>query len=865
MKQFKQYVENCLSDLRQQNASPEEKMKSFDFSFQEHPEYVADGYALLQYALEKKADQGIIEAFFEQVYQSDNELSRRLDIDDQRDYLDFVAMSEQLCMEVAKFSGAGYHYLGNLYNAERWSTEERDDKEVRNKAAEMGYLPALIVKINQSESLSEAKKYYKQMVGSKGWFANIFGGNTHHRSEGMQALVEAIAEVELYFYKQANEERDDYAEAQKFLLKQAAVIERYISESPLQGNWILADVYDYLGYMAFRADELDEAEQWHLKERELRGSSYRLGLLYFYNDEYFEGKEEVALAILKEAYYGLTTAAAEEIAVYYRNLSEEKDDEAYLQYKKWVKRGAEYRIPWCCHEYATLLYREHLESDGDMTEALLYLERGAQLNYPASLRNLANTYWDGYLGEVKVGEPNKARSRELFERGVEAGDMSCMHYLGRMYEEGDIDGKPNYEEAFKCFLQASEEEPASCSALGRYYSRGLVVERDLAKSEEYYLKAVEQGEAFAMVQLGLMVMEGIVSGGNKRAFELFSQAADEGYPDGLFYKGRLLWLGFDGVPQDPEEGAKLLLQAYEAAPEDESNYCLVAEVLRSNVLGEPQTDKALELLQSGADKGDANCIYELGNAYYHGAGVVEDNKRAIELYTKAAEMGHTMSNFALGEIYFYGLADVEENNKKAVEHYKVAGENGHAKALSRIGDYYLYDYDDLNEVERAFEYYVKADQLNYISEGLGLCYANGIGVEKSLSKAYEVYDRGAADGNVNCSFRKARALDEGEGVKANPQEALEIYQSLAEMGFSAGQLHFGLCLLNGKNIAADPEKGVEWISKAAEAGLAQAEYELGNCYIAGLGVSESEEMAMEWYARAAEHGHSGAAQLLGQA
>ncbi len=92
---------------------------------------------------------------------------------------------------------------------------------------------------------------------------------------------------------------------------------------------------------------------------------------------------------------------------------------------------------------------------------------------------------------------------------------------------------------------------------------------------------------------------------------------------------------------------------------------------------------------------------------------------------------------------------------------------------------------------RDFEERLKADRLRVEEERveaykLGQAYANGIGVEKNLSKVVEWY-------------RKA-----------------------AEQGYAVAQYYLGVCYKNGDGVAKYAVKAVEWCKKAAEQGCAKA-------------------------------------------
>ena len=65
-------------------------------------------------------------------------------------------------------------------------------------------------------------------------------------------------------------------------------------------------------------------------------------------------------------------------------------------------------------------------------------------------------------------------------------------------------------------------------------------------------------------------------------------------------------------------------------------------------------------------------------------GVETNEARAIELYTKAAEMGSGLAAHALGRIYELGPCGVAVNKMEALKWYRVAVERGDTIAQRRV-------------------------------------------------------------------------------------------------------------------------------------------------------------------------------------
>ena len=93
----------------------------------------------------------------------------------------------------------------------------------------------------------------------------------------------------------------------------------------------------------------------------------------------------------------------------------------------------------------------------------------------------------------------------------------------------------------------------------------------------------------------------------------------------------------------------------------------------------------LAMIQKRVDKGDAEAIYQLGNKCYHGKlGLTKNVPRAIELYTKAAELGSVDVHCQLGMVYHTGDG-VEEDKPRGTHHWQQAAMQGHATSRHNLG------------------------------------------------------------------------------------------------------------------------------------------------------------------------------------
>ena len=85
---------------------------------------------------------------------------------------------------------------------------------------------------------------------------------------------------------------------------------------------------------------------------------------------------------------------------------------------------------------------------------------------------------------------------------------------------------------------------------------------------------------------------------------------------------------------------------------------------------------------------DAEALFLQAEAYYNGEGKNENIKKAVDLYRKAAELGHGEALFKMGNFYLKGADGVSQSPEIAVQYYAMAADEGHKRSLYELGTCY---------------------------------------------------------------------------------------------------------------------------------------------------------------------------------
>ena len=208
---------------------------------------------------------------------------------------------------------------------------------------------------------------------------------------------------------------------------------------------------------------------------------------------------------------------------------------------------------------------------------------------------------------------------------------------------------------------------------------------------------------------------------------------------------------------------------------------------------------------------------------------------------------------------FSDLIKYGVKNEAEIAKLKSEAEAGDAVAQQELGFYY----DSQKDAVKAFEWYQKAAAQGNVAAqyNLGVMYDNGVGVPEDDVKAVEWYQKAAVQGAVYAQSTLGYMYSRGEGVNKDLVKAFEWYQKAAAQGNVAAQYNLGVMYDNGVGVPEDDVKAVEWYQKAAAQGDAQSN--LGVMYNKGNGVPKDSVKAFEWYQKAAEQGNAKAQHSLG--
>ena len=132
-------------------------------------------------------------------------------------------------------------------------------------------------------------------------------------------------------------------------------------------------------------------------------------------------------------------------------------------------------------------------------------------------------------------------------------------------------------------------------------------------------------------------------------------------------------------PTDNDADALARIQTRVSKKDPEAIYTLGLKYFFGSLGLQKDIRKAVELWTEAAELGSINALFDLGLAYRLGEGVQRDDAKAAEFYTKAAMQGHVESRHNLGCI-----EGRKGNYDRAVRHLLISAKMGHKDSLERI-------------------------------------------------------------------------------------------------------------------------------------------------------------------------------------
>lgn len=218
-----------------------------------------------------------------------------------------------------------------------------------------------------------------------------------------------------------------------------------------------------------------------------------------------------------------------------------------------------------------------------------------------------------------------------------------------------------------------------------------------------------------------------------------------------------------------------------------------------------------------AERGHKSSQDYVGDCYYYGRGVQEDNVKAAEWYTKAYEQGNVHAASQLGRIYYSGQG-VEADKDKSFYYFKYAADRGNTYSQYFLHYFYLID-GKFKDYEKGLEYLFMAAEGDYTEAQvlLGKLYMHGdYGLEESKEKSYQWFLRAANLKNAEAERIVGDMYTHDYYVEQDPHKSLEWLEKAVAHGDEKAHISIAELYMDGSLGAKDYSKGDKYLSACKE-------------------------------------------------
>lgn len=315
-------------------------------------------------------------------------------------------------------------------------------------------------------------------------------------------------------------------------------------------------------------------------------------------------------------------------------------------------------------------------------------------------------------------------------------------------------------------------------------------------------------------------------------------------------------------------------------------------------------------LEARARTGKRDAQYDLATEYFFGRRRPVNLILAVYWFRRAADAGHTVSQYNLARCYERGWG-CRKSAAMAVRYYQKAMQGNLAEAVLRYAEL-LYSGVPAEKSEHGEIPALKADpdkalqlmrQAATVSEAgkiilarylfkdaprhgkelrsrlagyskrdnahpealllYSACLRSGIGGEADIPAGIKILQRAADSGNPEALAQLAEVLFNGTGLPPDPEKALTLTRRAVDSGNQRAMVNLGKMYLAGIGVDYDPAEAVRFFRRAGASGYPPALCALGDCYARGAGVEQSWQEAFDNYRLAAAGGDENGSWKLG--
>lgn len=361
------------------------------------------------------------------------------------------------------------------------------------------------------------------------------------------------------------------------------------------------------------------------------------------------------------------------------------EDQNEPEWRAWLQKAADLNNAEGQYFTGLLLYESDSATEEDKEKAIKYYFSAAQKGNADAQATIGDGYYMGVIGEKDFKQ-----AATWYQLAANQNHPFATNNLAGFYDRGLGGIKVDHEKAFKLFLRAAYlGSNYAQTTVGKYYIDGDLVEENKSEAFAWTWIAAENKSEYAERRIEFLVQD-LTSEeyfrGRKRITEIKKLITDGNFDQPVTFK-----------KIDPNEASKRSKEELEefksnlekAEKGDAKAQCEVARLYKNGDGVESSEKDSFYWYEKSAKQGNADAQCNLGFIYILGNSFVRPNpEESIKWFEKAAAQNEVFSINSLGVAYEEG-AGVKVDEKKSLEYYKKAADLGHQSAQVSYADYYF--------------------------------------------------------------------------------------------------------------------------------------------------------------------------------
>ena len=305
--------------------------------------------------------------------------------------------------------------------------------------------------------------------------------------------------------------------------------------------------------------DYEKAFQWFLKSSQEghKFAQYSLANLYYYGNSVEKDLSQAFLWYQKSASQGQPYASYAVAQMYSKGEYVAENNETAQRYYKAALSGflelerkdqaddnLFYKIG--------VMYKNGLGTEADISKAIDYFKRSAEMNNKNGLYEYGKTLIQG-----KYIEADLNKGLECIEKAMKLKNSNAKRFFALEYISGEYFSQDIEKGLFMLTECADKGDSFACFQLGQFYLKGEIVTQDLERAEKYLLLA--EDNEFTQYAFGKLYLQE-EKYDIQKAVDYFEKSADKNMWSS-YQLGRLYLFGADELEKDKEKAVEWLTKS----------------------------------------------------------------------------------------------------------------------------------------------------------------------------------------------------------------------------------------------------------------------------------------------------------------